>query len=313
MKIFNQEWFQKGIRIKNKDYIIFDYMRNIEADSNMEYSVNSTEEETKNQIPDEQIDNKSEIGEDSQELIYDLLNQKAENRNFKIYYKVENGQIIISLKNENGEIMDFKEYIPSGYTMVSAEKFGCNIVSKEILFDPREVDKKGFLLSLAHELGHARRDKILEHYNVNFFKQLGALLINQVRKAIQLRSEMKQLSHQEKNDKLQKELFSRPNESFIPLKYLENTSEKNAKSERNAWAESLKILRRFDKEGFNVFDEFESCEEIKAFIAYCLFTHEMSAKNKQKISIGNESQEQYKRKFVRLKDLDVLKKYISRM
>jgi len=139
-------------------------MGNVESEFNPEVIENSHEVKKNIQVSNVSPEDNTAIVEDSTksayESLYSLIDTKAENRNFGFFYRVDDGELLISLKNEKGKLIDLNEYVPKGYHMVPEERFGCDVLSKKISFNPRQVDRRGFLLSLAHELGHAKRNNL---------------------------------------------------------------------------------------------------------------------------------------------------------
>lgn len=80
---------------------------------------------------------------------------------------------------------------------------------------------------------------------------------------------------------LQEDIFDQIEEttSMIPEWFFDRISRPRAKSERNAWGYALRQLKKLHKEEYNVLAGFDNSEEIRLFIAYCLFTYDLNLEN----------------------------------
>lgn len=64
-------------------------------------------------------------------------------------------------------------------------------------------------------------------------------------------------------------------DSLLPQWYLNKRAKSDAQSERDAWAYALRSLRKLEQEDYDVFAGYEKIAQIRAYVAYCLYTYDM--------------------------------------
>jgi hypothetical protein len=139
-----------------------------------------------------------------------------------------------------------------------------NCQEKEIGFPENQIEFRGFLLALFHEIGHSY--EILEHPATKW-ETLKALTEG-------ISKWIKSLRITKDKEKNAYNITSLPAKALLPNWYLDKKSEMEAKSERDAWAYSLNSLRKFNQDGYNVFAGFENTAQIRAYVEYCLYTYD---------------------------------------
>lgn len=63
-------------------------------------------------------------------------------------------------------------------------------------------------------------------------------------------------------------------DSLLPQWYLNKRAKSDAQSERDAWAYALRSLRELERDGYDVFAGYKNVAQIRAYVAYCLYTYD---------------------------------------
>jgi hypothetical protein len=214
---------------------------------------------------------------------------KPEKRNFLLELEENKDEVKIILKSKDGrKTTDLSSHLPEGWKFKASNEFACVPNTKEIEFIKERMSHIGFLLSLGHEVGHANEKKEHVPYlaitKTDLLKAAMGGIFNII-KGIRIKKE-------EENKKTIYKISTVTTKDIMPQWFIDKMSKvesqkfiQQAKSERNAWAFALKSLRYLEKEGFDVFSEFNNQEEMENYITYCLMTYEMNY-------FENESDEQ---------------------
>lgn len=188
--------------------------------------------------------------------IRELDNRTGVETNFEISFKSLEDKQHITLKTLDGKEIDLNDFMPEGFHLSDAPKFGVygrRMVGYEHLKNP-----SAFLISLFHELGHAN---YLEKEEAVTLAQLASKLIDHI-----------------------------SNTGLTPLWHENREQQKSADSERSAWAYALVNLKKFKKEGLDVFAGFKNSKEIFDYINNCLTSYEGNRAEQLENLIGNYKQ-----------------------
>lgn len=186
-------------------------------------------------------------------------------RNTSISLKPDKfGFVSIELIKKDSTKKRLNSYLPFSGTFYSGSAFYYYIPSKVVVFQKDTENFRGFLLSLFHEIGHSKfpetkktihllKGKILRFARIleKIYIFLKYLLIVDV----------------------------------LPMWFLDKISKISITEERNAWAYSLRELRKLKKQGYDVFAGFENVDQIKEYIDYYLFSYDIAWMHK-KLSAG---------------------------
>ncbi|MDA2922790.1 hypothetical protein MYX07_06030 [Patescibacteria group bacterium AH-259-L07] len=243
-----------------------------------------------------------------------FLEMEAKNRNFDIEIKKESKTCSIILRKEDGSQRDLSEFLPKGFKFEPAEEYSVKISKKRVQFNPREINQRAFLLSLGHELGHAGQEKInkihLTKQRIRRLREISKTLIKLLREAKKISQKTKGLSKAGREkflEELEAKMNEKSGESPPPMQLLEKREKHTAQSERTAWAEGLRILRKLSRDGYDVLNGFNTREEIKAYIAYYLYTYELKNISKKLAATTSDTIEiQHKLKVAKPDDVITL-------
>lgn len=125
------------------------------------------------------------------------------------------------------------DFLPQDYYFVSSEHMRCDHNSKQVEVDIRELDDKGFLLTVFHEAGHANRDTD-----------------DDIKKNAEITAEIRSLGRTPEDDTRYTEIFK-------------DWVEVVERRERNAWLYSLDIAQQLIDHGFDVRTAFQDLYEFK--------------------------------------------------
>lgn len=212
------------------------------------------------------LDEIREIGKNLCEVI-------PQDRNFDIELQETEKGVNLRLKHkESGKEKDLNTFLPPEHFFGKDEIFVYRIKEKKIGFPENELEFRGFLLSLFHELGHSHEK---QEHSITTWDSLKALweVFFKWAKSIRLKKE-KQENEQSKESVYR--ATSLPTEVLLPPWYLDNLSHSRAKSERDAWAYALRSLRKLKQEGYDVFAGFENVAQIRSYVAHCLLTYDVN-------------------------------------
>lgn len=189
------------------------------------------------------------------------------------------GTTIKLRRKEQGNEKNLADFLPPGYSFNEDIKFTQDGLRKKVGFLKEELQFRGFLLSLFHEIGHAHdkhKPPITKMETLIAILQ-GALklLFTVVRKtSIKVTTEQEGKTGEKKV--LEIKLPELIGEAFIPQWYFEKMTRFRARQERNAWAFALVLLRKLKREGYDVFAGYENVNQIKTYIADNLTTYEVN-------------------------------------
>ncbi|MFC1721563.1 hypothetical protein ACFL0Z_01470 [Patescibacteria group bacterium] len=201
---------------------------------------------------------------------------KAEGRNFEIKAK-DNTLILV---REGEEDIDLGKELPDGVRFEVGEVFehGKDKGKSIVRYPADQIDSRGFMLSIFHELGHAALHAD-PHYQIDlpFLTRLRAakdLTLNTL-KALRLTRVEK-----ETGGKKKKVFHLAPNKDIddcVPAWFEAEESQLVEKKERDSWAFGLRRLRQLDRKGYNVFAGFDKNTQIKAYVTFALLTYKTDA------------------------------------
>jgi hypothetical protein len=188
-------------------------------------------------------------------------------RNFDIVIDSSGLSIKITLVRCDGRKKVLNTFLPLFGWFAKGEKFVCE-GNKKVTFEEGEISKSHFLLSLFHEIGHARskvkRRSSLAVFKAGFcaWKTLYAKLLEEEKKGKGKGKEF-----------IEKEKVSFSIEKYFPDWYKDEDNLFRSASERDAWTYALRTLKQLEKEGYDVFSGFESKAQVRGYVRYCLKTY----------------------------------------
>ena len=232
-------------------------------------------------------------------------NSEATERNFSVRcVKSKSGKLKIDLVKEDGTVCNLNDFLPLGYRLVSGKEPLASVgFSKRVEMPEQDLTKKGGLLSLFHEIGHAAFGNDGHAYP-------GELAIAGLQAGLRRRKIAKEAKRQGKQYLVADIL---PNivtldesaaSSLLPDWYKDKHYADRAKSERGAWAFALLMMRRLEDEGFNVLSDFDGIEDLEDFIDSNLRTYEYGRELDKKCFY--QDRDGYKPIYVRKTDGDEL-------
>ncbi len=186
---------------------------------------------------------------------------ELEKKNFRIQIQEKEAVTRILLRDKiTGYERDLGNFLPPGVRFKASDHFAFAPNEKEVLFKKDEVESRGFLLGLFHEIGHA---KTTRRHEMPVLEELKAFL--QALSSFLTSLKKNGLSPDKK----------RAVEDYLPAWYLEKEVALTAQSERNAWAYALKALRELQRDHFAVFTGFKNADAISHYINRCLYTYDV--------------------------------------
>lgn len=204
--------------------------------------------------------------------------REIDDPNFNIVEESQKkGESKFFLKNKNGESFNLNSLLPPRIRFKKSErketfyfkynpwKGGGDIVFSEM------NNYSALIMTLLHEIGHTKEDRHLKSRSLSSrFKYLAA---DTQRRFIFNNNLIKNFfkgGFRGVKDFVKKDGF----ENSMPLWYIEEMNKLRSKSERGAWAYSLKKMRELQKNGYDVFSGFNDKSEVIAYIQWCLDTYE---------------------------------------
>lgn len=227
------------------------------------------------EIKDEFVEALEEMFDALKETEKNLFEVIPRDRNFDIKLQESETGINLRLRHkENGVEKNLNTFLPPEHFFGEDETFIYRRREKKVGFPKNGVKFRGFLLSLFHEIGHSRQKRGHPTTRWEDIKAFGSFLKKLTRYfVIALKKELRQKGSGKKFMEMVEKLDV---DSLLPLWYLDKIAKADAQSERNAWAYALRSLRKLEREGFNVFSGFENVAQIRAHIAYCLYTYDVA-------------------------------------
>jgi hypothetical protein len=244
-----------------------------------EKSLEKNEEEVKDELVEEIV----KLYEQLQKVGRNICEVIPQNRNFNIELQETEGGVNLFLKHkESGEEIDLSAFLPPEHFFKKDEAFFYLRKEKKICFSENEIKFRGFLLALFHEIGHSHQKRDHATTLWDDTKAFGGLLKKWFQYVvIAVRKEREQKGFGKKFMKLVKKIDV---DNLLPHWYLDKKAKSDAKFERNAWAYTLRSLRKLEQDGYEVFAGYENSAQIKAYVAYCLYTYDMNLFMKKFIS-----------------------------
>jgi len=233
-----------------------------------------------------------ELAETIREM-YEQLRENGENlrgiipqdRNFDVKLQESEAGINLRLKRkESGAEKDLNAFLPAEHFFGKDEEFIYRNKEKKIGFPENELELRGFLLSLFHEIGHSHKKREHSTSRWDDLRALSRLLTKWVKyMAISIKKEFKQKGSGKKFIKAVHEVDV---DFLLPQWYIDKKSTSEAQSERDAWTYALRSLRKLKQEGYDVFAGFENAAQIRAYVGHCLYTYDVNLLMK-KITSGD--------------------------
>lgn len=217
---------------------------------------------------DKMLEQYKEMGKSLSEII-------PRSRNFDIeLQESEDGARLCLKHKENGAEQDLRTYLPPGHFFEEGEVFAYEGKEKKVCFPKNELEFRGFLLALFHEIGHSWEKR--EHATTRWdnIRAAGSILkkwMKYMAKAVKL--ERKQSGLGIKFIDIVKDLDP---DSLLPGWYLDKKAKSDAQSERNAWAYALRSLRSLAQEGYDVFAGYDNAAQIRDYVGHCLYSYDLN-------------------------------------
>jgi hypothetical protein len=205
------------------------------------------------------------------------------NRNFDIELEESESGVNIRLKHkENGQELDLGTFLLPEHSFGKDETFIYRGREKKVGFPENELKFRGFLLSLFHEIGHSHQKREHATTRLDDILAFGGFLKKWFKYVIiAIKKEREEKGSGKKFMEVIKKLDV---DSLLPHWYLDKRARADAQAERNAWAYALRSLRQMERDGYNVFAGFENVAQIRAYVAYCLYTYDHTLLMKKLIS-----------------------------
>lgn len=196
------------------------------------------------------------------ELSSRLVQSPATGRNFEVVIDGESSDLNFSLVKE-GESFCFNSLLPSGYRLVDGEKYEVYWMRKEVLFPVKHSPYRGIIVSVLHEIGHAR-SSVFQHS------------IDPVSWSLVRFYELVKRSYAQTAVKVEW-LKDRSETLYAPSWYVKRQGTKRLILEMEAWIFSIQTMIDLQKNrGFNVFAGF-NIDELSQYLTYCLGTYQTRA------------------------------------
>lgn len=231
-------------------------------------------QEGEKRIEDKSVEAISKMYEQLREIEKNIREVIPQDRNFDIELQESETGINLRLRHkENGVEKNLNTFLPPQHFFGKDETFVYRRREKKVGFPENEVKFRGFLLSLFHEIGHSHEKRGHATTPWDEIKAFGSFLKKLIQYyVIALKKEIKQKGSGEEFINTVKNLGV---EGLLPPWYLDKMARSKSQSERNAWAYALRSLRKLEREGFDVFSGFENVAQIRAYIAFNLFTYDI--------------------------------------
>jgi len=183
---------------------------------------------------------------------------------------LQSGNVEIIMQAKDGKELMLTDFLPDGYTLKPGEEFICRTSSKEIIFDKNRLESRGFLLSLAHEIGHAYMNR--QHATSDVIKFSVQVLFEWIKN---LRIKYKKTVE---NGFIQKKivLTAKDIDELIPDWFREKNKNFQISDERDAWAFAIKNLKKLQENGYDTFNGFANEHEVIQYVEYMLLSYEIT-------------------------------------
>lgn len=231
--------------------------------------------EGERKIEDELAEAIGKMYEQLRETGKNLREVIPQDRNFNIELQESETGVNLRLRHkETGVEKDLSVYLPIEHFFGKDETFIYRGREKKIGFPENEIEFRGFLLSLFHEIGHSHEKQGHSTTWWDDLRALGGLLKKWMQYVVlAVKKEREQKGSGEKFMETIKKLDV---DSLLPQWYLDKRAKADAQSERDAWAYALRSLRQMGRDGYDVFSGYENVAQIRAYVAYCLYTYDTS-------------------------------------
>ncbi len=239
----------------------------------------------------EQIESMKILLEKLDEFKSNINEFVPKNRNFDIEVIESETGVKIKLKHkETGKEKDLNSFLPPDVFFGKDDIYCFRPKEKKIWYKKNEIEYRGFLLALFHEIGHSH-DKV--KYNITKWESLKAFwyaVTKIIKNKYNKKKDIQDKDNQEKEDLKKSTLndISYNTDKALPLWFIEKRSITESKSERKAWAYALITLRKLNQEGYDVFLEFENVKQIQDLVAYYLCTYDIKLLLKRLFSVNLE-------------------------
>ncbi|MBI3633693.1 MAG: hypothetical protein HY226_05385 [Candidatus Vogelbacteria bacterium] len=219
-----------------------------------------------------------------------------DNRTFDVEITKEPGGIKVELKNTSSEQkINLTQFLPPDFRFAQGRRFECRSFAQEVLIPIQDLRYRGSLVKLFHEIGHANEH--IEHMPPPY--EAMGIIYGHIRSLLnELKNTLNQIAAVAQGKESSKAAHTKP-ENLLPVWYLDEKSKTQSQAERGAWAFALKSLRKLEKDGFDVFGEFGSVEEIKEYINFALLTYDLEYLGKKRLAGDKDYVDNPKNPFTR--------------
>lgn len=200
---------------------------------------------------------------------------EATSRNFETRVETNDSENLEVELVKDDEIIDINSILPEGYTLEEGKETHQDEANHRILVTRGSLTKRGGLLDLFHEIGHAIHYE--DTYGVTDTEFKAAVL--QTKAATFLarkKAGFKGKRHFQASLAplnvlpMPEGLFT----SMLPDRFKDIYYGQSARAERQAWFYALSLLRTIENQGFNVFSDFKDAADVKRYIDLALQTYE---------------------------------------
>ena len=215
----------------------------------------------------------------------------AVGRNFELVVKKTKRGVNIVLKHEDGRETVLSRFLPRKHSFVGTDKFRLNRKRRKIEFIEDSLPNRGSLLILFHEIGHSHH-KPKDHFTL--IERIKASWEKwKILKTYQIPVALQKEEEQEGSGiEYLKKLIKLPFDAFYPFWARNKVERLQAEDERNAWAYSLRALRKLEKKGFEVFSEFDNVADICTQAEAALETYDFGSLGKKIIFVDRDALEE---------------------
>jgi len=218
-------------------------------------------------------------------VLREKLDKMPATRNCTVNVTGSTKDLDIVLERDDGLTLDVRTFLPPLYTWKEGDAFTCHSIKQEITIIPEEKDREHFLLSVFHEIGHAKNCSLLPHagnYSPLSHKELCSIKYFIPR-------------HCAKSFNKMAAYFLIPDATYAehllivnflgknyhdPPWYVKKEEDAGAKDEREAWATGIRLLSSLQHQGWNIFNS----QFARMYAASCLTTYDTEANNRVLLS-----------------------------
>lgn len=219
----------------------------------------------------------NKIGKELTEVI-------PQGRNFDIEINESKSGVHFKLKHRtNGSEKDLDTFLPKGNCFAKDTEFVFHRDEGKVGYNPDEIQFRGFLIALFHEIGHAHEKE--DHIPTTWDSLKAAWhAIGKWRKIMAKAREKDTTLFSIGKGPYVSFVESLPRDYYLPQWYLDKMGQAKSRSERGAWAFALNSLRKLEQDGYNVFAGFENAAQLRAYVAYCLYTYDVDLFKKKALA-----------------------------